>query len=65
VQVFDGGLGVFGAAAVEVQVFHAHRQRAAGRARPFEGRPEGARVAQVQVAGGRGRKTAAIIRHRR
>src|ERR1035437_2320565 len=29
-QVFQGGLGVLGAAAVGVQIFHAHDQRAGG-----------------------------------
>ncbi len=64
-QVFERGFGINGLAALRVQVFHAHDQRAACLAGPLPGRPEGARVAHVQIAGGRRRKPAAITRRRR
>ena len=51
-QVFNGGLGKIDAAAIGVQVFHAHDERAARVTRPLAGRPESACVAHVQIASG-------------
>jgi hypothetical protein len=59
-QIFERGIGVDGAAALAVEVLHAHHQRTARLANALPSSPEGARVAHMQVACGRGRKPSAI-----
>jgi hypothetical protein len=59
-KVFEGSVGVLGAAAIGIEVFHAHDECAVCGVGVLEGCKEGARVAEVQVAGGRGRESSAI-----
>src|ERR1700721_2197463 len=59
-QFVERGISINRPAAVGVQIFHAHDQRSIGLSRALERRPEGARMAYVQVPGGRRRKPPAI-----
>ena len=59
-KVFEGSIGVLGAAAIGIEVFHAHDECAVCGVGVLEGCKEGARVAEVQAAGGRGRESSAI-----
>src|SRR5580692_592531 len=54
-EVFKRGVGVDGLAAVGIEIFHAHDERAACLAGSLPCGPEGAGVADVQIAGGRRR----------
>src|SRR5579863_1140861 len=62
-QVFDCGFGVLGTAAVRVEVFHAQDESAACLAGAFGRGEEGKRMAYMQIACGRGRKTTAIAKY--
>jgi hypothetical protein len=62
-QVFDHGDGVVGAGAVRVEVFVAKDERAAGLERAEIRGEEGARVSEMEQAGG-GRRDAPAITHR-
>lgn len=59
-QIFNGGAGVLAAAAVGVKILHAEHQSAVGISRALKGLPEGASMADVEIAGGRRRQTAAV-----
>ena len=59
-QIFDCGFCVEVAAAVGIEVFHAHHQGAVRCAGSLGGGEEGARVAYVQVAGGRRGEAASV-----
>ena len=60
--VLEHGIHEIQPEALGVEVVVAQDQRAAGGARPLRGDPEGARVAQVQEPGGRGREASAVGR---
>ena len=57
VEVFAHGGGELGAGALGVEVFVAEIERAVGGAGALVGDPEGARVAEMEQAGGRGGET--------
>ncbi len=59
-QIFNRGAGEFTTGAVGVEIFDAENERALCVAGALIGLPEGAGVADVEIAGGRRRKTAAI-----
>lgn len=60
VKIFESGIGVDGAAAVGIEVFHAEGEGAGGAAGALKRRPEGEGVADVQVAGGRWGESATV-----
>lgn len=61
-QVFNRGAGEFTAGAVGVEVFDAENESALSVAGALIGLPEGAGMANVEIAGGRRRETAAVTR---
>ncbi len=64
-EIFYGGGGKLSAAALGVKIFNAENDGALGVAGALEGFPEGAGVADVEIAGGRGRNAAAVAGRRR
>jgi len=59
-EIFHGGGGKLGAAAVAVDVVYAQQELASRRSGPLGGHRKGAGVATVQVARGRGREAANV-----
>ena len=64
-EIFNGGGGELSAASLGVKVFNAQDDCALGVAGALEGFPEGAGVADMEIAGGRRRNAAAIVGRRR
>ena len=59
-EIFERGVGVFGATAIWIEVFHAHDERAVCSACALPCNEESAGVADVKMAGGRRREPAAV-----
>lgn len=60
-KIFEGGSSVFGAAAVGIEIFHAHHEAATGRSRSLPCTMEGACVSDMEITGGRWGEAAPVF----